>query len=232
MNHELISSERADRNRQPDRQPDRPQLVTCGAARGPYQGEMGNTLLGVQSWVRFCQQEFWELPRLMGRYCSYLLPKQAGGTPQIIVDKTSPMTGRLRVYPGRFFLLCVPAIPECHLPSSMFAQGESRGRRRKSCGDSLLGRRCATATLREISEEEREGRCGYRGYRGIPCPTQLLSLADYGGGRHWIAHVDTSCPKRRTISGGPAGWSAWPRGPSASAQDGAMSLQRISRSRG
>ena len=34
---------------------------------------------------------------LVGRYCSYLLLKQAGGTPQILVDKTSPMTGRLRV---------------------------------------------------------------------------------------------------------------------------------------
>ena len=39
-----------------------------------------------------------KFPRLVGRYCSYLLPKQAGGTPQIIVDKTSRMTGRLRVY--------------------------------------------------------------------------------------------------------------------------------------
>ena len=56
------------------------------------------TLLGVQSWVRFCQQEFGEFPRLVGRYCSYLLPKQAGGTPQILVDKISYMTGRLRVY--------------------------------------------------------------------------------------------------------------------------------------
>ena len=191
-----------------------------------------STLLGVPSFARFCQQEFGEFPRPACAVGSYSSGPSAGGAPKILVDKTSPMTGRLRVYPGRFFLLCVPAIPECHLPSSMFAQGESRGRRRKSCGDSLLGRRCATATLREISEEEREGRCGYRGYRGIPCPTQLLSLADYGGGRHWIAHVDTSCPKRRTISGGPAGWSAWPRGPSASVQDGAMSLQRISRSRG
>ena len=35
---------------------------------------------------------------MVGRYCSYLLPKQAGGTPQILVDKTSGMTGRLRVY--------------------------------------------------------------------------------------------------------------------------------------
>ena len=41
----------------------------------------------------------------MGRYCSYLLPKQAGGTAQILVDKTSPMTGRLRVY--------LELIPEC-----------------------------------------------------------------------------------------------------------------------
>ena len=39
-----------------------------------------------------------EFPWLVGRYCSYLLPKQAGGTPQIIVDKTSSMTGRLGVY--------------------------------------------------------------------------------------------------------------------------------------
>ena len=30
-----------------------------------------HTLLGVQSWVRFCQQEFGEFPRLVGRYCSY-----------------------------------------------------------------------------------------------------------------------------------------------------------------
>ena len=55
------------------------------------------TLLGVQSWVRFCRQEFGEFPQLVGRYYSYLLPKQARGTPQILVDKTSPMTGRLRV---------------------------------------------------------------------------------------------------------------------------------------
>ena len=52
------------------------------------------TLLGVPSCVRFCQQDFGEFPRLMGRYCSYLLPKQAGGTPQILVDKTLRMTSR------------------------------------------------------------------------------------------------------------------------------------------
>ena len=56
------------------------------------------TLLDIQSWVRFCWHEFGEFPRLVGRYCSYLQPKQAGGTPQILVNKTSPMTGHLRVY--------------------------------------------------------------------------------------------------------------------------------------
>ena len=35
---------------------------------------------------------------LVGRYCSYLMHKQAGGTPQILVDKTLRMTSRLRVY--------------------------------------------------------------------------------------------------------------------------------------
>ena len=30
----------------------------------------------------------WDVPRLVGRYCSYLLPKQAGGTPQIKVIPT------------------------------------------------------------------------------------------------------------------------------------------------
>ena len=30
----------------------------------------------------------WYVPRLVGRYCSYLLPKHAGGTPQIEVIPT------------------------------------------------------------------------------------------------------------------------------------------------
>ena len=34
----------------------------------------------------------------MGRYCSYLLPKQTGGTTQILVFKTLRMTGRPTVY--------------------------------------------------------------------------------------------------------------------------------------
>ena len=44
------------------------------------------TVMGIPSCVRFCRQEFGEFPRLVDRYCSYLLPKQAGGTPQILVD--------------------------------------------------------------------------------------------------------------------------------------------------
>ena len=57
-------------------------------------GWIKSTLLGGSSFARFCQQEFGEFPRLVGRYCSYLLPKQAGGTPQILVDKTWRMTSR------------------------------------------------------------------------------------------------------------------------------------------
>ena len=38
------------------------------------------TLLGGSSFARFGQQEFGEFPRLVGRYCSYLLPRQDGGT--------------------------------------------------------------------------------------------------------------------------------------------------------
>ena len=41
----------------------------------------GLTLLGGSSFARFCQQEFGEFHRLVGRYCSYLLPKQDKGTP-------------------------------------------------------------------------------------------------------------------------------------------------------
>ena len=60
-----------------------------------------STLLGFQSWVRFCQQEFGEFPRPAWAVGSYSSGPPAGGTPQLLVDKTSPMTGRLRVYIGR-----------------------------------------------------------------------------------------------------------------------------------
>ena len=52
------------------------------------QGQNHTTLLGVQSWLRFCHQEVGEFPRLVGRYCSYLMPKQDGGTSQINVNPT------------------------------------------------------------------------------------------------------------------------------------------------
>ena len=61
-------------------------------------GSRSRILLGVRSWVRFCRQEFGEFPRLVGRYCSYLLPKQAGGTPQILVFKTLRMKSRPALY--------------------------------------------------------------------------------------------------------------------------------------
>ena len=56
------------------------------------------TLLGVPSCVRFCQQEFGEFPWPAWAVGSYSSGPPAGGTPQILVDKTSRMTGRLRVY--------------------------------------------------------------------------------------------------------------------------------------
>ena len=60
-------------------------------------------LLGNLGWVDL---DLGSSPRLVGRYCSYLLPRQAGGTPQIIDDKTSRMTGRLRVYNKDILLTC------------------------------------------------------------------------------------------------------------------------------
>ena len=45
-------------------------------------------IIGVPSWVRFCQQEFGEFPRLVGRYCSYLL--QAGELPKFLLTKPHP----------------------------------------------------------------------------------------------------------------------------------------------
>ena len=55
-------------------------------------------LLGVPSCVSFCQQEFGEFPRPAWAVGSYSSGPPARGTPQIIVDKTSRLTGRLRVY--------------------------------------------------------------------------------------------------------------------------------------
>ena len=40
----------------------------------------------------------WEVPRRAWAVGSYSTGPPAGGTPQILFDKTSSMTGRLRVY--------------------------------------------------------------------------------------------------------------------------------------
>ena len=42
----------------------------------------------VHCWASCHSLSFGEFPWLVGRYCSYLLPKQAGGTPQILIFKT------------------------------------------------------------------------------------------------------------------------------------------------
>ena len=109
----------------------------------------------------------------------------------------------------------------------MFAEGEGGESRAEasSPGDG----RCAsgTVTLREIKEEERgegKGSCGYRGY---PVSQLLFSLshssADYGRGRNWIGHVDTSCPKGGQYPAGKeeegARSSLGPAGPTWSVQD-------------
>ena len=56
------------------------------------------TIWGSLSVVRFWRWGFGEFPRLVGRYCSYLLPKQARGTPQILIFKTPRPIGRPRLY--------------------------------------------------------------------------------------------------------------------------------------
>ena len=56
-----------------------------------------STLLGGSSFARFCQQEFGEFPRPAWAVGSYSSGPPAGATLKILVDKTSPMSGRLRV---------------------------------------------------------------------------------------------------------------------------------------
>ena len=66
------------------------------------------TLLGVQSWVRFCQQEFGMFHHPAWAVGSHSSGPPVGGTPQILVDKTSSMTGCLRVYNyTNDFLICM-----------------------------------------------------------------------------------------------------------------------------
>ena len=63
-----------------------------------FAGFLYYTLLGVPSFSRFWRWGFGEFPRLVGRYCSYLLPKQTRGAPQILIFKTLQMTGHLTIY--------------------------------------------------------------------------------------------------------------------------------------
>ena len=60
---------------------DRFVIPLCCVHLCPFRPAQTTTLLGGLSFARFCQQEFGEFPRLVGRYSSFLLPKQAGGTP-------------------------------------------------------------------------------------------------------------------------------------------------------
>ena len=60
------------------------ELLQC-TLRRPAMGEVLSTRI-------------WGVPRPAWAVCSYSSSSPAGGTPQILVDKTSPMTGRLRVY--------------------------------------------------------------------------------------------------------------------------------------
>ena len=46
----------------------------------------------------FLSTRIWEFPWPAWAVGSYSSDPPAGGTPKILVDKTSPMTGRLRVY--------------------------------------------------------------------------------------------------------------------------------------
>ena len=53
----------------------------CGKCLAVYRA-------GGLSFARFWRREFGKFPRLVGRFCSYQLPKQVGGTPQILFFKT------------------------------------------------------------------------------------------------------------------------------------------------
>ena len=54
---------------------------------------------GGSSFVRFLRQEFGKFFQLVGRYCSYLLPKQTGRTTQILIFKTLRIMSRPSLYP-------------------------------------------------------------------------------------------------------------------------------------
>ena len=95
--------ERASGRRRGRRAPQSPKVTTLCMLVGT--SKLRNIVIdslcterGGSSFARFWRQEFGEFPRLVGRYSSYLLPKQAGGTTQILVFKTLRMTCRPALY--------------------------------------------------------------------------------------------------------------------------------------
>ena len=58
------------------------------------------TLLGGSSFARFCQQEFGEFPRPAWAVGNYSSGPPAGGTPQILVDKTLRRALNVQNRPG------------------------------------------------------------------------------------------------------------------------------------
>ena len=55
-------------------------------------------------WQGFEDKNLGSSPSLLGQQVATVAAHQPGGTPQIIVDKTSRMTGRLRVYFPKMYL--------------------------------------------------------------------------------------------------------------------------------
>ena len=80
--------------------------------------EEPSTERGGGSFARVWKWGFEESPRPAWAVGSYSSGPPAGGTPQIIVDKTSPMTGRLRVYLKnvlwKYGIPCASGIPFIH----------------------------------------------------------------------------------------------------------------------
>ena len=58
-----------------------------GAAECGAEGLQWNYMVTHQVEAYISLTTIWEFPRLVGRYCSYILPKQARVTPQVDVNK-------------------------------------------------------------------------------------------------------------------------------------------------
>ena len=74
-------------------------LVRLFVAKDQSEDEITNDVQSGRLVTRkVLKTRIWGVPRLVGRYCSYLLPKQAGGTFQILIFKTLRMIGRPALY--------------------------------------------------------------------------------------------------------------------------------------